>query len=106
MGNLVRFKLIPGQRSQITGIFELIEGLEFGALLADKAFDANDLRADLANRDATAVIPAKSNRVIDIPHDKEVYKWRHQNWPRLFEQFSAKVKWVSAGFVGLVRNAA
>ena len=83
----MRFKLIPGQRSQITGIFELIEGLEFGALLADKAFDANDLRADLANCDATAVIPAKSNRVIDIPHDKEVYKWRH-----LIENYFSKIK--------------
>ena len=87
LGNLVRFKLMPGQRSEITGVSELIDGLDFGVLLADKAFDANNLRTELDNRDATAVIPAKCNRVINIPHDEEVYKWRH-----LIENFFSKIK--------------
>ena len=34
-------------------------GLAFGALLGDKAFDVNWIRADLAARGATAVIPPK-----------------------------------------------
>ena len=87
LGNLVRFKLLPGQRSEIVGVPELIDGLDFGAILADKAFDANSLRQELNNRQAKAVIPAKTNRIIHIPHDAEVYKWRH-----LIENYFSKIK--------------
>jgi transposase len=87
LGNLVRFKLLPGQRSEIVGVPELIEGLTFQAMLADKAFDANALREELDLRDAKAVIPAKVNRVVHIPHDEEVYKWRH-----LIENYFSKIK--------------
>ena len=87
LGNLVRFKLLPGQRSEIVGAPDLIDGLTFGALLADKAFDADHLRQTLQERGATAVIPAKRNRIIHIPHDEEAYKWRH-----LIENYFCKIK--------------
>lgn len=61
--------------------------MEFEAFLGDKAFDANWLRDELGERNASAVIPSKSNRKIQIPHDKEVYKWRH-----LVENYFAKIK--------------
>ena len=77
LGNLVRFALLPGQRSEIVGVPALIEGLTFGALLADKAFDADHLRKALEERNADAVIPAKRNRRSPIPHDRDAYKWRH-----------------------------
>lgn len=87
MGNLVRFKLLPGQRSEITGVPDLIDGLTFGAMLADKAFDADHLRVTLENQNAQAIIPAKRNRVIHIPHDEDAYKWRH-----LIENYFSKIK--------------
>ena len=87
LGNLVRFKLLPGQRSEIVGVADLIDGLTFGALLADRAFDADQLRQNLHDRGATAVIPAKRNRKINIPHDEEAYKWRH-----LIENYFCKIK--------------
>lgn len=87
LGNLVRFKLLPGQRSEIVGVPELIEGLSFGALLADKAFDANHLRQSLDAINAKAVIPAKRNRIVHIPRDKTVYQWRH-----LIENYFSKIK--------------
>jgi transposase len=87
LGNLVRFRFLPGQRSEIVGVPDLIEGLSFGALLADKAFDADHLRAELETRNAQAVIPAKRNRLIHIPHDEEAYKWRH-----LIENYFCKIK--------------
>jgi transposase len=40
LGNLVRFRLMPGQRGENTGVAALIEGLEFGAFLGDKAYHA------------------------------------------------------------------
>ena len=77
LGNLIKFTLLPGQRHDLLGVKSIIEDVEFGAFLGDKAFDANWLRDELAERKASAVIPSKSNRKSRIPHDKEVYKWRH-----------------------------
>jgi len=83
----MRFKLLPGQRSEIKGVPDLIEGLTFDGLMGDKAFDANQLRQALTDRDAIAVIPSKHNRKIHIPHDEEAYKWRH-----LIENYFSKIK--------------
>jgi transposase len=52
LGNLVRFVLLPGQRYDTVGIAPLIEGVEFGALIADKAFDSNHIIATLNERGA------------------------------------------------------
>ncbi len=87
LGNLVRFRLLPGQRSEIVGVPELIEGLTFDALMADKAFDADHLREALDERHAQAIILAKRNRKIHIPHDEEAYRWRH-----LIENYFSKIK--------------
>ena len=35
------------------------------------------MRATLIERGAVAVIPAKADRKTPIPHDVEMYKWRH-----------------------------
>ncbi|MFC7738606.1 hypothetical protein ACFQX4_23005 [Roseomonas sp. GCM10028921] len=40
----------------------LVGGVAFGALLGDRAFDADWLRAKLDARGAVAVIPPKANR--------------------------------------------
>ncbi|MBL4747583.1 MAG: IS5 family transposase [Magnetovibrio sp.] len=87
LGNLIRFTLLPGQRHDLLGVMTLIEDVEFKAFLGDKAFDANWLRDELMDRKASVVIPSKSNRKSQIPHDKEVYKWRH-----LVENYFAKIK--------------
>ena len=58
-----------------------------GALLADKAFDNDWLRAELNRRGAIAVIPPKADRKDPIHCDFEMYKWRH-----LIENFFCKLK--------------
>ena len=87
LGNLVRFVLLPGQRHDSVGVPPLIEGIAFGALLGDKAFDADWLRAALDGRGATAVIPPKANRKARLDYDKAMYRWRH-----LIENYFAKLK--------------
>jgi len=52
---LARFVLLPGQRHDSVGVAPLIKDVEFGALLADKAFDIDWLRAELNDRGALAV---------------------------------------------------
>ena len=54
LGNLVRFVLLPGQRHDTVGVPPLIEGMDFEALLGDKAFDVDWIRADLDARGAVA----------------------------------------------------
>ena len=48
------------------------------ALLADKGYDADWFREALADRNYKACIPSKSNRKIQIPHDKALYRKRHK----------------------------
>ena len=40
------------------------------ALLADKGYDADAIRADLVEREIEAVIPGRSNRRVKINHDR------------------------------------
>ena len=87
LGTLVRFVLLPGQRHDSIGVEPLITGLDFEALIGDKAFDNNWLRANLNERGAIAVIPSKADRARRIPHDVEMYKWRH-----LVENFFCSLK--------------
>jgi len=87
LGNLVRFVLLPGQRRDSIGVEPLITGLDFAALIGDKAFDNNWLRANLNERGAAAVIPSKADRAGRIPHDAEMYKWR-----QLVENFFCSLK--------------
>jgi transposase len=77
LGNLVRFELLPGHRFDTVGVPPLIDGVAFGALIADKAFDANAIIADLDARGAKAVISQHPRRAKPLAIDEEMYKWRH-----------------------------
>lgn len=66
----------------------LIEDTPAEALLADKAYDADErVRQRLEEQGCEAVIPSKENRKDPYPYDKELYKARH-----LIENFFAKLK--------------
>ena len=84
---MVDFELLPGQRHDTVGVAALIEGHGFGALLADKAFDANWIIEEMEKRGAEIVISQHPNRAAPREIDAEVYKWRH-----LVENFFCKLK--------------
>ena len=87
LGNLVRFVLLPGQRFDTVGVEPLIDGLSFGALIADKAFDSDSIVAELNERGAKIVISQHPRRTKPLALDHEMYKWRH-----LIENFFCKLK--------------
>ncbi len=87
LGNLVRFELLPGNRYDTVGVEPLIAGIEFGALLADKAFDSNPIIAEVDKRGAKVVISQHPRRAQPLKIDAEMYKWRH-----LIENFFGKLK--------------
>lgn len=87
LGNLVRFHLLPGNRYDTIGVAPLIEDIDFDAILADKAFDANWIIDEMNKRGAQIVISQRQQRVRPLKIDEEIYKWRH-----LIENFFAKLK--------------
>ena len=87
LGNLVRFVLLPGHRFDTIGVPPLIQDIEFGGLIGDKAFDSNVLIADLDGRGAKVVIAQHSRRASPREIDADIYKWRH-----LIENFFCKLK--------------
>ena len=87
LGNLVRFRLLPGNRFDTVGVPPLIDGLSFEALIADKAFDSDSIVAELNARGARVVISQHQRRTLPLDIDAEMYKWRH-----LIENFFCKLK--------------
>ena len=78
---------MPGHRFDTVGMPFLIDGLSFGALIADKAFDSDAIIDDLKQRGVKVVISQHPRRTQKLPIDAEMYKWRH-----LIENFFAKLK--------------
>ena len=67
LGNLVRFVLLPGHRFDTVGVAPLIDGVDFGGLIADKAFDSNHIIAELNERGAKIVISQHPRRTKPLP---------------------------------------
>ncbi len=76
-GYLVRFRIPAARAHDLQGVPGLLDGLEFGAFVGDRAFDADWLLDDLDGRGAEAVIPPERNRTAPREHDREMYGWRH-----------------------------
>ena len=46
-------------------------------MVADKGYDSNALRFWLIGRGTTPVITSKSNRKVEIEHDRQIYRQRN-----------------------------
>ncbi len=68
---------MPANRYNTVGVEPLLRGVEFGALLADKAFDGNWIIDDMNERGAKIVISQRPQRLKPLTIDEEMYKWRH-----------------------------
>ncbi len=111
LGRPLRFIVTAGQASDITQAPALLEGQNGDAVLADKAYDSNALRAMIDGIGATAVIPSKRNRKIVIPHDTALYKHRNRIercFCRLkhFRRFATRYDRRTAHFTGFIHLAA
>jgi transposase len=86
-GRPLCFRLTPGQAADCRQAQALLEGLTFERLIGDRGHDADELRDWCAEHAVEAVIPAKRNRNVPIPHDRTAYWERHR-----IERFFAKLK--------------
>lgn len=88
LGNPTHFHLTEGQIHDLVGSDYFLENFQADALLADKAYDADErVIQKLKTQGKEAVIPPKKNRKQQREYDKELYKARH-----LIENFFARLK--------------
>jgi transposase len=111
LGRPLRFIITAGQVGDITQAPALLEGLAGDAILADKAYDSNALRAIIAEMEAEAVIPSNRTRKIAIPHDPVAYKHRNRiercfNKFKHFRRFATRYERRAIHFRGFVLLAA
>ncbi len=69
LGRPLRLIVTAGQVGDITQAPALLEGQAEEAVLAEKAYDSNALRAVIAEMQAEAVIPLNRSRKVLIPHN-------------------------------------
>jgi transposase len=79
--------LTPGQAHDLACAEPLIENADLGALIADKAYDADPLIDTLNRREISPVIPPKANRKNPRACDFALYCERN-----LVERFFNKLK--------------
>lgn len=69
--------------------------------VADKGYDSNALRLWLVERGTMPVIPSKSNRKVQIDHDRAIYRQRNviermfcrfKDWRRVATRFNRNIK--------------
>ena len=87
LGNPLRSILTAGPDSDIIQAPALIEGLDPDMVIADQAYEANDLIQMIQDMGAMAVIPVRSNRHQQREYDYHRYKDRN-----LVEGFFNKIK--------------
>jgi transposase len=111
LGRPLRFIVTAGQAGDITQAPVLLQGQTGDAVLADKAYDSNALRALIAGMSAEAVIPSNRTRKIIIPHDTALYKHRNRiercfNRLKHFRRFATRYDRRTIHFTGFVHLAA
>jgi len=111
LGRPLRFIVTAGQVGDITQAPALLEGQTGDAVLADKAYDSNALRAIIAEIGAEAVIPSNRTRKITIPHDPVAYKQRNRvercfNRLKHFRRFATRYERRTLHFIGFICLAA
>lgn len=63
-GRPLRFILTAGQEHDCTTAADLLADRTTTGVIADKAYDTNQIRALIATAEADAIIPSKSNRKV------------------------------------------
>ena len=87
LGNPVRLLITAGNINDSVPAIDLLSGLKSDYLIADKGYDTEAILKFAAENHQVAVIPPRSNRLVQRHYDKHLYKERH-----LVENFFQKLK--------------
>ena len=111
LGRPLRFIITAGQVGDITQAPALLDGQTAEAVLADKAYDSNALRAIIATMGAEAVIPSNRTRKVIIEHNEAIYINRNRiercfGRMKHFRRFATRYERRTIHFQGFVHLAA
>ena len=111
LGRPLRFVLTGGQVHDIIIAPMLLDGIHAGAVIADKAYDSNNLRQLISDAAMLAVIPSIRARKIPIPHDPTLYKARNRiercfNKLKHFRRFATRFDRRAVHFLAFIYLAA
>ena len=73
----IRMVITKGPTADCGQASKLIEGLDAAHLLADKAYDSQEIMDQATKNGMISVIPPRKNRKIQRYYDKNLYKLRH-----------------------------
>jgi transposase len=76
-GRPVRLRLSPGQAHDAAQAMPLLASLAPQILIADRAYDSDQLVADLTARGTQVVVPPRCKRRSPRPYDQTHYAQRH-----------------------------
>jgi transposase len=110
LGRPLRFVLTGGQVNDVVAAPTLLEGVQGGTVIADKAYDSNALRQFIADAGMIAVIPSRRMRKVAIPHDADLYKQRNRiercfNKLKHFRRFATRFDRRAAHFLAFIHIA-
>jgi transposase len=107
------FALTGGERHDLVAVPELLDGVPLARTLvvADRSYDADDLRSHLLLHGAWPVIPARRHRREPVPHDEQVYRTRNRVERRVsklkqFRRVATRYDQTAAFFLAFVELAA
>jgi transposase len=98
-GQPIRFSLIGGQAHDAPKAIPLLTGIKAEGVIADKAYDSDQILDFIRQQGAVAVIPPKSNRKAPREYDRELYKQRNlierafnklKRWRRIATRYDRK----------------
>jgi transposase len=108
----VRLAITPGQQHDATVAAALLDDLKAGQmLLADKAYDADWIRAMAYDRGAWANIPPRSNRKDPLCFSPRLYKARNVierffNKLKYFRRIATRYDKLGSTFLAMIKLAA
>jgi transposase len=111
-GRPVRLLISPGQDHDATCAQVLLDGLEQRAIvIADKAYDADHIRALIRGQGAIPNIPNKSNRKKRFHWKKAIYRQRNHverffNKRKQFRRIATRYDRLGATFFAFIQLAA
>jgi transposase len=103
--------LTAGQVHEATQASALIEGLTLVSVIADKGYDNDAFRAELAAADVDAVIPPLSSRTAEIDYDRNAYGLRYRvecfiNRIKHYRRVATRYEKTARNFLSMVSIAA
>lgn len=111
LGNPLRLIGGPGQENDMRRAQDLIEGYTPGAVLADRAYDADRFHDAILEAGAEPVIPPRRHRRVQHAYDKALYQERNLierlfNKLKQFRRVATRYDKLLANFMGFVKLAA